>query len=459
MLRRLCVVAGMCLMAARADTMLTARIGQFDRSRRELLTTESTTAATRLAIERLLGAGGLSPTSAEAPRGYRSLARIDHARTQMGLRFPDDMGFHADMAMEWVYFVGTLFRSADRHAVPPERGVSVMLMFMYRQAVADSPRCLEVQFSLSVPGSPPVLSSHTLYPVLHSNEIRFEDKDTLMSLQPLDAQWNGFRVRANALEHAVTLSLVVTRTHPVLLHHGTGFIGNPMAGNGYAYYSLVQLNARGEVRVRDAHWDIRSGRLWLDHQWGTIGVSTRWPDRFALWLLHTVGIQSSPVDAGFGIVGIENWWCVQFNNGEVITGWYATSRNAHWHNVPLKGASLMTLGGARYSISGHFSITEMVTLGRSEYPLAVEFVFDAGESLPTSPRFTIRGVEPDSRMKWASGGYVWEGATDVYDTGTTEVIGVGFMEAVGWDRTLLADVLLHAGVVSTDSTLRLFNSR
>jgi hypothetical protein len=54
----------------------------------------------------------------------------------------------------------------------------------------------------------------------------FRDGDTLMSIQLTDALWTRFLVRVEAPEYGVSLSLVVTRTQPVLLHHGTGIIGN-----------------------------------------------------------------------------------------------------------------------------------------------------------------------------------------------------------------------------------------
>lgn len=222
------------------------------------------------------------PAEAEDPPLAASLQSLPVAGSAEGfaratepnaVEFPRDLGPHPDYQTEWWYYTGNL-QTADgrsfgyqftifrRALTPPEdmpkgdsdwRSNQVYLAhFTVSDIGADAFYPTE-RFSRGGAG----LAGATADPY----SVWLEDW-TMEEIAP-----EQVRLRADAGQMA--LDLILTETLPPVLHGDGGLSPKgPEPGNASYYYSIVQQQTAGTVRVGDETFDV-TGLSWKDHEWST----------------------------------------------------------------------------------------------------------------------------------------------------------------------------------------------
>ena len=201
---------------------------------------------------------------------------------------------------------------------------------------------------------------------------------------------------------------------------------------------------------------MESGLLWLDHQWGSIGISTDKLNAAYDFAAYSAGININPVNMGFGVPGTENWFGLHLRhpNGSHWGSYCATRVSYRMWNKRVTAGGIAEVGqwqladGTQYTVNySYIVISNLTTDDSSVY--ATGFRFDKvegtdGRGMPS--RFDVFSVADDSRTRWASGGYLFEGAVEVWQitTGGRQLIGHGWTEAVGWDRQAIRSVVSTA---------------
>ena len=109
---------------------------------------------------------------------------------------------------------------------------------------------------------------------------------------------------------------------------------------------------------------------------------------------------------------------------------------------PLQVGQWQMPNGTQYAVNYSYTVSSnLTTEDGSVYAVGFHFHKDAatdGHGMPDS--FDVLSVATDSRVRWAAGGFLFEGAVEVWQTvdGTRQLIGHGWTEAVGWDRWRVA---------------------
>lgn len=117
---------------------------------------------------------------------------------------------------------------------------------------------------------------------------------------------------------------------------------------------------------------------------------------------------------------------------------------------PLTVGTLQYADGTQEPIGYSYNVTEWLTTeDGSTYGTAFRLSRDGSDSNGTRRgvmpiAFDVVAVASDSRMRWSNGALYYEGAVEVREVGTGHIIGYGFTEAVGWDRSAIRSIVSTA---------------
>lgn len=536
-----------------------------DRPRAEVLNAslgDGTTAAQALAINNLLGVCGIPgwPTGNGDMGAWDGMCRV---KAERPWRWPFDHGLHCNMVNEWYFFVGTF------HLHDVVIGVEFMLSF---QKLAPDGHCTcEYDANSTLPplGTRPRLSDPSgrlaeaqlsvIVAPTQRNGSAVSSEARHYQAAPLVEWWTGegdrsiaggagglgqgrewgFRVggykisaRTDALDEmsisgsdrdsGLSVDLHLRRALPPLMQgHGSGYVGDPPNANGEAYYSLPGLAPTGNITAAGVTYQVRPehGLGWVDHQFGSIGVSSDPAIAALAYGRYAVADQNvNPVNLGFGVPGTEIWfgvhiwdWRASFDDAEqvgqaqtfigaftahFVDGMHMWSEHPeNWKpgrgNSTLPFASLMLADGSQYKVEYAYQVLEWFTaddgsrygtkflLLRQGHPSRVQRHWEEEEdrtrasstsqstaavavALPEA--FYLTSVAADSRTEWASGGNYYEGVVEATDFKTGRRIGYGYTEGVGWDRGQIKETVRRAlrlthGEQATDEVVALLSSR
>lgn len=313
---------------------------------------------------------------------------------------------------------------------------------------------------------------------------------SIVALDPVGL--DQLRVSGKDADSGVAFSLAGTRTIPAAILHGpngTGIIGQFDTGNGYKYYSVPRYVISGNVTAMDCAGSLRSLQVtealgWLDHQWGTIALPYTAVQREEQALYVRLGGDVPLVDRGFGIVGVEIWFALQFTDdalgvpvalqGAVVTG-NVVERHAFGvlEALPFLGR-VGFANGTSAEVHGVVNVTSTTLCTEAEAkaggcdparPPAGVTVYSTGFSVELASlgvstaqgtQLLLSSVAPDHVMRFASGQPFWEGGA-LMRCGACDasgpVTGFAFVEQIGWDVDGTRDILKTAGVMAPDAAL------
>ncbi len=375
---------------------------------------------------------GSKDRSNPAGEGYAGLGRSvsddsvgdqgsDFAQPVRGqtLSFPDDFGPHPQHRIEWWYLTANLVTKSGeplglqwtqfRQAIQPRHP---------DQAAPDASQWpLESVYmahaALSFAGE------HHFEEKLARGDIGqagavaepFEvwlDDWRLMPKTPDSEPDRGWLLSVNTDDWGYELH--ITQTESIVAHGEGGFSAKAADGQGSMYFSLVDLQIRGEVRIGDKRYSV-SGIGWFDREWSSQFLKA---DQLG-W----------------------DWFALHFNSGEKLmafrlrqddehfySGTWISTRQAPWHN-DASGIAAVEIQADR---------TQALSPGQ----LQIEVIRsdDEGQAVPTQFRLRIPDKNVDLQVIGPEGRYwndglfpYWESPVRV--SGSHE--GVGYMELTGYE--------------------------
>ncbi|MEM7130987.1 MAG: lipocalin-like domain-containing protein [Chloroflexota bacterium] len=189
--------------------------------------------------------------------------------------FPADHGPHPQYKTEWWYYTGMLKGEQDnqfgyqltffRSALTPQAEdrlseLSTNQIFMAHFAITDVNANRHVSFERYGRGDNQLAGA--------IGEPRYQvwlDGWSVEEVEPGLQELN-----AAVAEDGETFALSLTMTENRMLLHGDQGLSQkgPEKGNANYYYSLVQMDSVGTVRINDETYEV-SGQSWMDHEFGT----------------------------------------------------------------------------------------------------------------------------------------------------------------------------------------------
>ena len=419
-----------------------------------------------ISVNCLLGTGLIGKSSAEG---------FDRITEEKPLEFPKDHFLHENYALEW-YFGGTTFKgvkidSQGNHLEEPAKFTSLVCFFYRRIEPGNQKMILETHF-LIVKENDTYEQSDSEAIWNYDNSLVIPDSGTnkfvmksnshqISSLQNDDNYFESLHFQGKDEIKGLALDFKVEKTGPIFLQEGRGYMGDIENGIAYGYYTTPQMKTTGTLKYKHEDYLVLEGKMWLDHEWGTIGRPLTKKTQKRCNFFHKLGVKFRPLDRGYGLFGFENWFGFQFDDDSVMTAVHARISRLPKNKFLDANAYYMDSNGKQITLSEtKLRIVEVVELedkndspidGRkSEYPTKFEFI--------NTPKgdFFLTALVPDQRMKWAGGGYAYEGGAIITDTSGKE-IGMGFIEGVGWDNKFAETVLNKLGI--DKSHVKLFDSR
>lgn len=216
------------------------------------------------------------------------------------IRFPRDLGPHDDFQTEWWYYTGNLQTEGGRR-------FGYQLTF-FRRALAP-PAGSGKSEGESATGwrTNQVYLAHFALSDIDGESFYFDEQFARGAAGLAGAQAQPYRVwleeweavatadgqvRLVAETENVALDLVLTQTLPPILHGDGGLSAKgPTPGNASYYYSFVQQDTAGTVRVGSEQFEV-TGLSWKDHEYSTSALEQ-------------------------GAVGWD-WFSLQFDNGGAL---------------------------------------------------------------------------------------------------------------------------------------------
>lgn len=453
---------------------------------------ERQTPGTITAIDSLMGTGRRFSPSA----GWQ---RIDETTASRCLSFPVDHGLHANIADEWYYIVGVVQAVRDQSNTPANLQVACLVNF--RSVQPDTVRGGQLPYERNrivdyhiaagtcSPGLEPVYESvdecthgsmggvqvtSDPFSITVGNKVRIvqQQKDTAAAGRDVIVLQAGFNIDnprqfSNALN--IDLKLAVNDfSTSVLLQGGTGYIGDIQNGNGYGYYSIPNMVVlSGTILLDGVTYTVKPiasqelSVMWMDHQWGTIGQPSQGLGVAAKTAIGA-GVYVPLADRGFGIVGYERWFGLQFNKDApgTLKGKNVMVKDTGYSKYnPVVKSKDQPVGGDG-SAQGTYSVTYTAHDKKTDSEYATQFEFALvvdGERHD----FVATALCPDNPtlMTWCRGDTFYEGGlilTSVSKSGNGngngsaggQQIGTGFLEQVGWDVNGVSRMLNYAGFVA-----------
>lgn len=214
------------------------------------------------------------------------------------IRFPRDLGPHDDYQTEWWYYTGNLETDGGRR-------FGYQLTFFRRALVPpDESAAPDVGNEWR---TEQVYLAHFALSDIDGETFYFDEQFARGAAGLAGAQaapyhvwleeWQAVAVGEEAVRlvaetEEVALDLVLTQTLPPILHGEGGLSAKgPTPGNASYYYSLVQQETAGTVRVGPEQFAV-TGRSWKDHEYSTSALEQ-------------------------GAVGWD-WFSLQFDNGGAL---------------------------------------------------------------------------------------------------------------------------------------------
>jgi predicted secreted hydrolase len=207
--------------------------------------------------------------------GTGQAADFERAWAPRAFDFPADHGAHPGFRSEWWYFTGNLAAADGRH-------FGFQLTF-FRFALA--PGALE---RASAWATNQAWMAHLT--VTDSAGERFHAAERLargaLGLAGAEAtpfrvwlgdwearavEWGGdiYPLLLSARDEAIALDLTLTSAKPLVLQGENGWDRKgPEPGNASYYYSYTRLDARGQLNIGGATFDV-NGSAWMDREWSS----------------------------------------------------------------------------------------------------------------------------------------------------------------------------------------------
>lgn len=215
--------------------------------------------------------------SAQALLSAPAAAGFARALTPRELEFPADHGAHPAFQTEWWYFTGVL-------EDPAQREFGFQLTFFRRASAPQRPA------SSSAWAANETWLAHFALSDVAGGSFRASERSQRAALGLAGAQADAWRVfvegwsasgpgaspfpmRLAAADGDVALELELAQRGAPVLHGDRGLSRKGAeAGNASYYYSLVDLEARGRVRIGAQEFAVH-GAVWMDREWSTSALA------------------------------------------------------------------------------------------------------------------------------------------------------------------------------------------
>lgn len=362
------------------------------------------TIATMMLNRRMLVAAGLGAGVAHGA-GTEGLP-------SRSLVFPRDAGAHPDYGIEWWYVTGyavnlgnrvtfgfqvTFFRSRIPKTQNMVSSMAAKQLIFAHAAVTDlkARKLWHDQRLARSSGAPPGQNP--------ADTAWTSTQDTQVRLRDWSLARQGADLQTNIQAHDFALALTLTASQPVLLQGEMGLSKKgPSTGHTSYYYSLPQLQVRGELVVQGQRHVIGAGSTaWLDHEWSQ---------------------QIMPPQA----VGWD-WIGINLFDGSALTAFRLRDKNgeAVWDGGSFR-ANNKLFNFARGDVVFKPLRRWNSPLSRASYP--VEWMVRTPADY-YSIRALLDNQEMDSRA--STGAIYWEGLCEVWDS-NDRLVGRGYLEMTGY---------------------------
>ncbi len=330
---------------------------------------------------------------------------FERATVPRAFDFPDDHGPHPAFRDEWWYVTGNLDGEAGRR-------YGFQITF-FRHGLRRGRRPGESRWA----GQDAWMAHFALSDVAGNRYTSFQ-RISREAVGLAGGQLNPFQVwlddwrleallgrestwRFRAGQDGIGIDLELEPRKPPVLQGNHGLSQKSAeVGNASYYYSMTRLAARGTVTA-PGRVDPVSGLAWLDREWSTSMLA--------------------PDQAGW------DWFSLQLNDGSDLM--YFRMRRKDGSDDPhSSGAVFDAGGGSRPLALSDVSLRTLATWrspGGYDYPAGWRL-----ELKPTGQRLVVRPALADQEFRHDA--RYWEGAVDVTDAGTGQLLGRGYVELTGY---------------------------
>lgn len=327
------------------------------------------------------------------------------AETVRTFSFPTDHGAHDGFRNEWWYFTGHLQTNAGREfgyqltffriAVKPQEPLSAShwkanVIWMVHVAISDLEQSIHYQdqrYSREALGLAGVKDDPL--------EIWVED------WKISGGESNKFPWQVTAATEAFSLDLKVSPIKPEVLQGNNGLSRKGSEpGNASYYYSVSRLETTGHVSIGDRQFSVR-GLSWLDREWSTSVLA----DDQQGW----------------------DWFSLQLKDGRDMM-FYQIRKKSGESDVHSAG-TLIDKKGVPRTVARNDVVLEPLRYWKSltgaRYPVSWTMRVK-GES----GTWKISALFDEQEMRTAVN--YWEGAVEVTDQESGQVLGKGYLEMTGY---------------------------
>ena len=333
-----------------------------------------------------------------------SVPRAGHVLT-----FPQDHGSHPDFKIEWWYLTGHLFAGERRFGFQAT-------FFRLAQEPVDVPAGENfgtTQLHLAHMG----LSDPATGAFLHEERLNRAGWDAGAKVGDLDVVNGNWSLRRTGTtmelqgsiraEATLSLNLVAEKPHVVFGKDGVSRKGPEGTAASY-YITFPRLTATGTVRIGAETFEVE-GEAWMDHE-----------------------ISSSQLDRNQ--IGWD-WTCIQFFDGREIMGYVLRKEEGGVSDFSKlvwidRDGKLTEVKPGDYEWRHEGSWTSPET--GAVYPISPLIVTTDPET-GTERRLRLLPLLEAQEMGGGAGGVSdWEGACDVLDEGSGEIVGRAYLEMTGY---------------------------
>lgn len=327
------------------------------------------------------------------------------------VRFPDDLGAHDDYQTEWWYYTGNLADANGR-----EFGYQFTI---FRRALAASTAADAADSNWR---TNQVYFAHFAISDVANEAFYAQERFSRGSAGLAGAQAAPYRVwiedwsaqevadgvvRLTAVGDEVALELDLRQTLPPILHGDAGLsVKGPEPGNASYYYSLVQQQAEGTVRIGEEQFAV-SGVSWKDHEYSTSALSA-------------------------GAVGWD-WFSLQLDNGAALM--FFQIRQEDGTIEPYSSGTYIAPDGTATPLAvddWQLTVTDSWRSPESgaDYPAGWQI------SVPgVGLELAVRPLMPNQELNLST--TYWEGAVAVEGTQNGQpVSGRGYVELTGYAESM-----------------------
>jgi predicted secreted hydrolase len=345
---------------------------------------------------------GMAGPDLGAVLGGDDTAGFERADAPRTFRFPEDHGLHAGFRNEWWYLTGNLFADNGRRfgyqltffnaALPPGETQAVSgdwaaeRLWMAHLAVTDVESRRHWSFERFSRDNPQLAGAT-------QTQVWLDDWQLLMG-----GPGQSWQIQAADGDSGVALKELVLapRKEPVLQGREGLSLKNAGEGNASYYYSITRMETQGIVVLGEETLAV-SGLSWLDREWSTSALA----DTQSGW----------------------NWFSLQlFDNQELM--YYQLLDNQGAPDAFSSGNRTDATGMQHYLGPGDVRLDPVATwTGPDGMAYPIIWVLQTDEL-----NLRIEAVVQDQFMDTLIP--YWEGAIDVLDNNTGELLGHGYLEMV-----------------------------